>query len=212
MNVYPVFVWIPSNISFSVDVPPSNGDDGGAGDILDGRFDGAFFGGVTASNGPWRFEGTGIWAAFGGDRPDNPLVVADADLIYGDARLGRRVARDLYLTAGLRRIALNYDIKLGDLPQLSGKPGLWDPLVGIGWHRTGPTFEWHASFDVGGFGVGSDLDIGATFRVDWKFIPHFGLTGGYSVLHLKTTPSLSGRSVTVKTTLHGPMVGVGLYF
>jgi hypothetical protein len=116
------------------------------------------------------------------------------------------------VTGGLRRIALNYDITLGTLPQLSGKPGLWDPLVGIGWHRAGPTLEWHASFDVGGFGVGSDVDLGGTFRVDWKFIPHFGLTAGYSILYLKVTPSLSGRTTTVKTTLHGPMVGVGLYF
>ena len=68
------------------------------------------------------------------------------------------------------------------------------------------------SFEGGGFGVGSDVDLGGTFRVDVKPIPHFGVTAGYSVIYLKLTDEVIGRTVTVKPTLNGPVFGIGLYF
>lgn len=37
--------------------------------------------------------------------------------------------------------------------------------------------------DVGGFGVGSDMEFGASARLDWKPVRHFGLTAGYSESH-----------------------------
>jgi hypothetical protein len=212
ITVYPIFAWLPIDIGIDVDIPPGGGDDGGSGAIVESRFDGAFFGGAAASNGPWRIEGHGIWAAFGGDRLERPSLVVDLDVIYGDAKLGRQVVPDLYVTGGLRRVAIKYDITLGDLPHFSRQPGVWDPLVGLGWHREGRTLEWHASFDVGGFGVGADVDLGAGFHLDWKPVPHFGLTGGYNFLYLKVTDEVAGRTVIVKPTVHGPAVGFGLYF
>jgi hypothetical protein len=212
ISVYPIFLWVPVDIGIDVDVPPFNGDGGAAGQIVESQLDGAFFGGVTASNGVWRIEGYGIWAAFGGDRPERPFLTVDLDLIYGDGRIGRRVARDLYVTGGVRRLALNYDITVGSLPRFSRKPGVWDPLVGVGWHRVNPKMEWHAAFEGGGFGAGADVDLGATFRVDWKPVRHFGLAGGYNFLHLKVSDSVAGRTVIVKPTVHGPSLGIGLYF
>ena len=41
---------------------------------------------------------------------------------------------------------------------------------------------------------------------------HFGLTGGYSVLYFKASETKLNRTFTFKQTLHGPMVGIGLYF
>jgi hypothetical protein len=210
--VYPILVWVPLDIGIDVDIPPFNGSSGGLGEIVDSRFDGAFFGGVAASNGPWRIEGYGIWAAFGGDRLERPSVVVDLDIIYGDAKVGRRIAPDLYVTGGLRYLALKYDITLGDLPHFSRKPGIWDPLVGIGWHRVGPRVEWHASFEGGGFGVGADVDLGGTFRIDWKLARHFGFTAGYNFMYLKVSDEVAGRTVIVEPTVHGPSVGFGLYF
>jgi hypothetical protein len=210
--VYPVLVWMPVGIQIDVDVPPSGGSGGEAGQILESRFDGAFFVGVNATNGAWHIEGYAIWAAFGGDRPERPFLVVDMDLIYGDGRLGRRVAPDFYVTAGVRRLALKYDITLGDLPRFSRKPGVWDPMVGVAWHREGPKVEWHATFEGGGFGVGADVDLGATFRVDWKPLRHFGLSAGYNVVYLKLSDSVAGRTVILKPTVHGPSVGFGLYF
>lgn len=211
-NIYPVLVWLPIDIDASVNVPPTSGSGGTTGDILESRFDGAYFGGLTVSNGVWRVDADGMWLAFGGDRPDRPFLKVDYDIIYGTARVGRRIARDVFVTGGLRRIALSYDITIADLPQLSRKPGVWDPLIGIGWHRVDPKFEWHASFDGGGFGAGSDVDLSAGFRVDWKPVKHFGFTGGYNLLYLKITDDVLGRTAKIKATLHGPSLGIGLYF
>ncbi len=213
VTVYPVLAWIPLSIGIDVDIPPIEaGGSGGSGEILDSRLDGAFFAGVAASNGIWRIEGYGLWASFGGNRPDRPFLDVDLDLIYGSAKLGRRIAPDLYATAGVRRLALDYGITLGDLPRLSRKPGVWDPIVGIGWHRVRPKGEWHATFDGGGFGAGADVDLGASLSADWKPIPHFGLTAGYNFVYLKISDSVANRDLTLKLTAHGPTIGVGLYF
>jgi hypothetical protein len=208
---YPLFVWLPVNIGIDVEVP----SDGGAitsGEILDSQFDGAFFAGINASNGVWRIEGFGIWASFGGDRPDNPSLQVDLDLLYGDARVGRRFAPDFYVTGGIRRVALDYEISVEDLPEVTGKPGVWDPLVGVGWHRVRPQIEFHGAFEAGGFGVGADIDLGGSFRVDWKPIPHFGLAAGYNFVYLKISDSIGNREVVLKPLFHGPAFGFGLYF
>jgi hypothetical protein len=210
--VYPILVWVPLGIGIDVDIPPFEGDIGGKGNIVDSRFDGAFLGGMTASNGTWRIEGDAIWAGFGGDRIERPRLTVDLDLIYGHATLGRRVAPGLYVTGGVRRLALKYDITLGELPHVSRKPGVWNPLVGIGWHRAGPKVEWHASVEGGGFGVGADVDLAATARVDWKPFRYFGVTGGYNVLYIKISDTVAGRTVIVEPAMHGPVVGIGFYF
>src|SRR5262245_54417303 len=108
VTVYPLLAWVPLDIGIDVNIPPIDGGGGGTGQIVDSQFDGAFFGGVAASNGPWRIEGYGLWASFGGDRPELPFLEVDLDIIYGSAKLGRRVAPDLYVTGGVRRVALDY--------------------------------------------------------------------------------------------------------
>ena len=212
VTVYPVLAWVPLDIRIEVDIPPIDTDGGGAGAILDSQLNGAFFPGVAASNGAWRIDAYGLWASFGGDLLELPFLTVELDLIYGSGKLGRRVAPDLYVTGGVRRVAFDYDITLGDLPRFARKPGVWDPIVGIGWHRVQPNVEWHAAFDGGSFGVGADVDLGAAFSVDWKPISHFGLRAGYNILYLKLTDSVARRDLTVKLTAHGPTVGFGLYF
>jgi hypothetical protein len=212
VTAYPIFAWLPVDIGLNVDVSGGDGGGGVSGEILDSRFDGAYFGGLSATNGPWRLEGYGLWAAFGGDRPDLPFLQVDVDVVYGDVRVGRRVAPDFYVTGGIRRVALKYDVTIGTLPRLSRKPGVWDPIVGVGWHRVGQKVEWHASFDGGGFGVGSDVDLAAGVHVDWKPVRHFGIAAGYNVLYLKVTDDKADRTIVIKPTLHGPVVGLGLYF
>jgi hypothetical protein len=210
--IYPVLVWVPLGIGIDVDVPPDAGHDGGSGSIVDGRFDGAYLGGLSVSNGRWRFDADAIWAGVGGDRIDRPTLTVDADIIYGHGMVGWAIARDLYVTGGVRRLALKYEVKLGDLPDFTRKPGVWDPLVGVGWHRVGKAFEVHGIFEGGGFGAGADVDLGAALRADWKPIPHFGITAGYNVLYFKVSDTAAGRTFTVKQTLHGPVAGIGFYF
>ena len=212
--IYPVLAWLPVSIDMNITVPPGDGGatGGESGQIVEGRFDGAFFGGLAATNGVWRIESFGMWAAVGGDRPERPSLVVDLDIIYGDVKIGRRIAPDVYLSGGVRRLAFDYDVTLGDLPRLSRKPGIWDPIIGVGWHRIGRKVEWHASVDGGGFGVGADVDVSASARVDWKPLRVFGLTAGYNFLYLKVSDTVAGRDITLKPTLHGPMAGIGFYF
>jgi len=75
-----------------------------------------------------------------------------------------------------------------------------------------PKVEWHATFDGGGFGAGADVDLGGSLSVDWKPIPHFGFSAGYNLLYLKISDSVANRDLTMKLTLHGPTLGIGLYF
>jgi len=212
VTIYPILVWVPLGIGIDVTVPPIDGGGGGGGAIINSRFDGAFFGGFSVSHRIWRLDAGGLWAAVGGDRSQNPKLTVDLDVIYGNVTGGARVYKDLYVTAGVRRYALHYNIKLIDYPNFERKPGVWDPLIGVGWHHVGEKFEVHATFDGGGFGVGADVDVAAAGRLDWKPIPHFGLTGGYQILYLRASDTLVGKTFTFKQTLHGPMAGIGFYF
>lgn len=213
--IYPVFGWVPLGIDIDIDVPPfDGGEGGGAGKILESRFDGAFLGGFYASKGLFRVDGDGLWAAVGGDRPERPLLRVDVDLVYFHLTGGAKVVKNLYVTGGVRRMALKYDIGIADFPNFERKPGLWDPLVGVGWHTEGAgrRVEIHSTFEVGGFGVGTDSEISAMFRMDYKPAAHFGITAGYSLLYFKLEDTVLNRTFRVEQTLHGPLVGIGFYF
>jgi len=213
INVYPILVWVPLGTAIDVELPPL--EDGGSSErasIVDGRFDGAYLGGVSATNGKWRIQADVIWAAVGGDRAERPVLTVDADIIYGYGSVGYAVANNLFVTGGLRRLALKYDVKLGDRPNFERKPGIWDPLIGLAFQRIGKVVEVHANFDGGGFGAGADVDLGGTLRVDLKPTRHFGITAGYTVLYLKLTNTAANRDFKVEQTLHGPVAGIGLYF
>jgi len=121
---------------------------------------------------------------------------------------------NIYLTGGVRRVALKYDIRVTDFPTFRREPGIWDPVFGAGYHYEGEgrPFEIHATFEGGGFGVGADQDYSVMARVDWKPFRHFGLAAGYNFLYLKITDTVLDREFTVRQSVHGPVVGIGLYF
>ena len=213
ITVYPVLAWVPTSIDIEVNVPPFEGGGGNfTGDIVDSRFDGAYLGGASATNGTWRVDGDVVYAAVGGDRVERPAFTVDLDLIYFHASAGRKLFGDLFVTGGVRRMAIDYDIKLLDFDNFTRKPGVWDPVIGVGYHRAGNRFELHGTFEGGGFGVGSDWEYAASLRADWKPIPHFGITAGYGFLAFQLTDEVARRTFIAKQTLHGPVVGIGLYF
>jgi hypothetical protein len=214
--VYPAYAWIPISIGIDVNVPPISGGGGSGpdfgGKIVDGRFDGAFFGGMSAAKGKWRVEVDGLWAAVGGDRAERPTLRVDVDAIYGHASGGYLLANDFYATVGIRRMALKFDIDL-DGRQFDRKPGFWDPLIGVGWHHAdGKKLDLHATVEGGGFGVGADADLSGAVRLDWKPLTHFGVTAGYSLLYFKIENTVGDRTFTAKQTMHGPVIGIGFYF
>ena len=214
VGMYPVFGWLPLDIDIKVDVPPfDNGQGGGSGEIVDGRFDGAFLAGFYASKGRFRVDGDGMWAAVGGDRTDRPELTVDADVIYFHVTGGVRIAGNLYAVGGLRRMALKYDVVIADFPNFERKPGFWDPVVGIAWHREGTRWlDVHASFEGGGFGAGNDVEWAGTFRLDMKPARHFGIAAGYNFMYFKGEDTVRDRTFTFEHTLHGPLLGIGFYF
>jgi hypothetical protein len=210
--IYPIFGWIPLGLGIDVGLPPIDGGGGGGGKIVDSRFDGAFLGGFSAAKGRFRIDADGLWAAVGGDRPERPTLRVDVDAIYGHGSIGFELGNDIYVTGGVRRLALKYDIELNGRP-FRRKPGITDPLVGLAWHKTvSPKLDLHAAFEGGGFGVGADADIGTTFRIDWKPTTHFGLTAGYNTLYFKFTETVAGRDFSATQSMHGPVFGLGVYF
>jgi hypothetical protein len=209
--VYPILAWVPTSIDVDLNLPPVEG--GGIDlSIDDSQLDGAFLAGFAASNGPIRFEADFMWASFGGDRFELPALNVDIDAIYGHGSVGARIAPNLYVTGGVRRLAVKYDISIPDRKGFTRKPGLWDPLVGVSWHRIKPGFELHAVSEYGGFGVGADYEFSAGGRVDWKFAQHFGLTVGYGYLRFKVSDDVGDKELVATQTLHGPVAAFGIYF
>jgi hypothetical protein len=217
VSVYPILLWAPFFTATTV-VPPfpdaPNGPDlpGGSGSTS-ASLNGAALAGVSIEKTIWRLDADGIWAALVTTR-DRPLLNVDLDIIYGHVSGGVKIYKDLYVTGGVRRIALNYDIQLGDRPQhFVRKPGIWDPLVGLGWHSAlGSRWAIRIVGEGGGFGVGADVDLGGNVRADLKIARHVGVTFGYAVLHLEVSDTVLQRTLEVKQTLHGPVLGLGLFF
>ena len=217
VSVYPILLWVPAFTATTV-VPafpdaPGGPDLPGASGSTSSSFNGAYLGGVSIEKGLWRVDGDAIWAAMLTER-DRPLLSIDMDLIYGHFSGGVKIYKDLYVTGGVRRVALDYDIELEGRPQhFVRKPGIWDPLVGLGWHGAfGSRWTLHVVGEGGGFGAGADVDLAGGVRADMKIATHVGLTLGYSVLYLKLSDTVLERTFEVKQTLHGPVIGLGLYF
>jgi hypothetical protein len=214
---YPILLWVPSfsattNVPPFPDVPGGPELPGGAGSTSS-AFDGAVLAGFSVAKGRWRIDADGIWAALGAAR-DRPLLTVDADVIYGHVSGGFKVYKNLYATAGVRRLALKYEIKVNDRPgTFAREPGLWDPLVGFGWHGAlGSRVMLHVVGEGGGFGVGADVDLSGSVRADVRLLRHVGLTLGYGALYLKLSDTVLDRTLEVEQTLHGPIIGLGLYF
>jgi hypothetical protein len=217
VSIYPILLWVPA-FSTTTNVPPfpdvPDGPDlpGGSGSTSS-SWDGAALAGFSIAKANWRVDADGIWAALGATR-DRPLLNVDLDIIYGHVSGGVKIYKDLYVTGGVRRVALKYDIQLQDRPQhFIRKPGVWDPLVGVAWHGDlGSRLTLHVAGEGGGFGAGAEVDLAGSVRADVKLVKHFGLTVGYSALYLKLSDTVLERRFEVKQTLQGPVVGLGFYF
>jgi hypothetical protein len=81
-----------------------------------------------------------------------------------------------------------------------------------GCHHVGEKFEAQSVLEGGGFGVGSDSEFSAGFKLDWKPVRHVGLTGGYNYLRFKFKHEVASKTLEATQTLSGPVVGIGLYF
>ena len=142
-------------------------------------------------------------------------------MIFGQLTAGREVFKGLTAEAGFRRIAMKITADVLDYPEVSRKPGVWDPLIGAT-YRKNLTKKWRVSGNVdgGGFGVGCDYDISETGRADWRFAKHFGMTMGVAAWQFKISDTKSvtigdtilSKTLTMSQTTWGPVFGFGIYF
>jgi hypothetical protein len=220
VEIYPLFVWAPfmganatlpqfPNLPNLPDVP--GGTPGPSGNVSS-SFNGAAFAQFRIEKSKWAVEPNLLWAGVSAETA-SPKAKIKTDVIYGQAMGGREVLPDLWLEGGVRRLALNVGVTLLDFPEVSRKPGLWDPLVGVSYRKPfGKKWRLDLHADGGGFGVGSDVDIAVTGRLDWRFAKHFGTTFGWGLLHLKISDAIARRNLTVDQTLNGPILGFGIFF
>jgi hypothetical protein len=217
--IYPIFGWLPS-FSSSVKLPPLTDGGGDIGGTTDRSINGAvaFAAGVTVNK--WLVEGEMTFARVSSART-SPLLEVSTTLTYGDLFVGRYVGKGFYVLGGVRRMALEFDVKVASLPSFSRKSGLWDPLVGVEWRRAlGRKVLAQVRVDGGGFGVGSDVDMDAQARLEWRFVKHLGAVIGYQALHTRTSGTISRTGLNTTATYPwsyhqtfvGPIVGIGIYF
>ena len=214
--VYPILVWAPV-MSGSFSAPPSATTLPvyPEADVAGGLTGAALFG-IALQKKWWVADLSVLWASLDGRRTQPPAYL-DINFLLYDASVGVKVHRDLHLTAGVRRMEMNLDATEGNYPTVAWKPRVTDPLLGLEYRRSlGKQWEIDLALKGGGFGIGSDVDLSATGRLDWRFARHFGLAMGYGGLHFKITSQFMDASGTVTRrttqTLHGLIFGFGIYF
>jgi hypothetical protein len=229
--IYPIFVWAPV-LGADIKLPeiPSGpgggGGGGGGGGIIpegttSGNFNGAAFAGAEVFKSKWSMTANVLYAGMSGDRT-SPHVHLGLNIIFGGILVGHQLLLDgLSLEGGFRRMALNINATVLDYPEVSRKPGVWDPLIGATYRRQ-LSKKWRliGHYDGGGFGVGCDYDMVEGARADWRFAKHFGLDMGLAALQFKISDTKSvtvdntvlRKTLTLSQTTWGPQFGFGIYF
>lgn len=216
--IYPFSIWAPL-LGISAKLPdlpelPSRppGEGGGSSVSTDRSLNAAYGAGFEVESHKWLVAGQLVYAGLSGER-STPRTRATVDLTFGTIIGGRRIVGGLGAVAGVRRLALDIGLELGDLPRFGRKPGVWDPLIGADWRqRLGQKWMVRATFLGGGFGVGMDQDISFKAMLDWRIVKHVQLNAGWGLLHLKLTDGIGDRTFTMNQTLNGPQFGVGIAF
>jgi hypothetical protein len=186
-------------------IPPSSG-------LISTSLNGAAFAGFEIDKSKWSATGTFLWGGLSGDH-NAPKVHIGLDILYGQLMVGREIVDGLTLEGGFRRSALKITADVGSYPEVTRKPGVWDPLVGITYRKVfARKWRFEGHLDGGGFGVGADVSVNATARFDWRFARHFGVTMGGTALHFQLSDTVLHQTLTIRQTFYGPVFGFGIYF
>jgi hypothetical protein len=99
----------------------------------------------------------------------------------------------------------------------SGSVGWVDPLVGVRLHHQfAPGWNFVASGDVGGFGVGSKFSWQALAALNYDFYVHNGITwsgmAGYKALYVDYSKGSGLTHFEYNMTMHGPIIGLTARF
>lgn len=228
--IYPIFAWAPV-LGADIKLPeipsgPGGGGGGGGGEIIpegktSGNFNGAAFAGAEVLKSKWSMTANVLYAGMSGDHT-SPKVHLGLNVIFGGAMVGHQLLLNgLSLEGGFRRIALGINATVLDYPEVSRKPGVWDPLLGVTYRRQlSKKWRLDGHMDGGGFGVGCDYDMVEGGRADWRFAKHFGMTMGVAAFQFKISDTKSvtvdntvlSKTLTLAQTTWGPEFGFGIYF
>jgi hypothetical protein len=220
--IYPLLVQAPI-FGATVDLPSigGGGEEGEQSGSTDYSLNSAYMAGLTVRGRQWFGEARGTWADVSASF-EAPRLQVESNATLFNARGGVRLADGLFVTGGLRRVALTLDTQIS-LPSLgisiqgTAKPVLWDPLIGVDWrHRMG---RWivDGNFEGGGFGVGTDVDLSGEVHANWRGIPHTEIRLGFEVVYFKLTVDDVNigsfqRTLVSSQTMYGPIVGFGFFF
>lgn len=221
VEIVPIYVWAPVNVATVTlpsfpDLPPPPGGGDPSGDT-DAGLSGAAMAGVRVQKGRWMASLNVAWAGLSASR-ERPYVRLDGNIIFGEAFTGVRVVDQLWLVGGVRRLAVDVKARVLDYPEVGGKPGYWDPVIGATYRlQAGPRVRITVQGDVGGFDVGSKLDANAAVTLDLRVAGRFGVWVGYKAIYLKFVDRQVGaagaeRNLKLWATLHGPAAGLRLAF
>jgi hypothetical protein len=172
---------------------------------------------LRVEKGPWMARANLVWAGLSGEK-ERPYLKVSGDVIYGELFAGIEVVDHLYVEGGVRRLAVDVTAQVLDYPEVSRKPGVWDPIVGLT-YRAPMGEHWLLTMhgDGGGFGVGSEVDANAFVTLDWRMARHFGLTLGYALTYFRLEDTVLDstrleRTLELGATFHGPIIGFKLLF
>ncbi len=149
----------------------------------------------------------------------DPLpLTADAELnaliltVGGSYRVVQSNSVNLELLAGARIWMLDTNLTVsGPLAtRQAGRSASWiDPIVGIaGQVKLGAGFSIKAEGDVGGFGIGADLDWQVLGALQYQLNKLISLEAGYRYLSV----DYDSGSVLYDIALQGPIIGASIRF
>lgn len=230
--IYPVYGWAPI---FGADVrlpeqptPPDvgGGGGGGGGGIGGGggggggvtipsaktsnNFNGAAFGGFRVERSRVAVESTFLWAGMSGS-VETPRFRLHVNTLTYKVLGGFEVLPALYIEGGARYLGIKMTASILSFPEVTWKPGIWEPVVGATFHpQLTRTFRLVAQADYGGIGDDSHRASAAKATFEWKPISHLLLSGGWGVLYVRADGTILDKPVHLRQTLNGPVVAFGI--
>jgi hypothetical protein len=215
-TIYPIYLWAPL---FGADVrlperPSCSGcsDTVVPGGHVDSSFNGAAFFGARVDHRRFFAEADLLWAGMEASA-DRPVLKLKVSTVLGGARAGVAIAPHLYIDAGVRRFALDIRATALQFEEVQWKPGVWEPTLGAAYNpMLSKSVRLFLQGDYGGIGSDTHSTSTLTARIEWQPVAHFSLTGGYGYLRLSADGTLVNKPISLKQTLHGPIIGIGIPF
>jgi len=123
------------------------------------------------------------------------------------------LAKDLYVEAGVRRIALKLTANIADFDQVEWKPGITESQIGLTYR---PMLTKNLRLILrGALGGLEDPDHQTTDLngiLEWTPKKHFLLAAGYGQLTLTVDGAIRNKAIHLHQNLYGPIVAIGIPF